>query len=178
MAIGRWNSRPPSGTAGGRHLGRQALGRRRARSGASGIGSVGDEQDEFDAGLRGTARSAVARSGSEGDAGPVVARRAPTRSADQRRRDRSRGASMAGRNERHNPQRHHEHALHIRRRLDGDVREHKPCRRAVARRQQIRRHGFPHTGSIPTRDRRAGARFGALGARGYPARASRRATCS
>ncbi len=73
--------------------------------------------------------------------------------------DRPRGASETERDERDGAQRDHEHAPDIRRRLGGVLRERQPRRCRAARRQRLRRNGFPNPGSLPACDRGAGARL-------------------
>ena len=100
------------------------------------------------------------------DAGAALARRAARRAGHDRRRDRARGASAPGRDERDGAQHHHQHAADLGGRLDGVLRERQPGRRGAARRQRLRRDGFPDPRSLPARDRGAGARLGHARARG------------
>ena len=60
--------------------------------------------------------------------GVGVARRATGPAGDDRRRRRRRRAPEAGRLQRHGAQHHHQHAPHLRRRLDGAVRARQPGR--------------------------------------------------
>ena len=71
-------------------------------------------------------------------------------------------AAAAGRLQRHRAQRHHQHAADLRHRLGRAVRERQPGRRAAARGQRLRGHGFPHPQPVPQRDRATGARVGAF----------------
>ena len=83
----------------------------------------GFERSAFAEGLRGPVGSALARSGSQGDAGAAVAGPTAAGPGNDRRRDRPRGASRAGCDERDGAQRDHEHAPDVRRRLGGVLRE-------------------------------------------------------
>ena len=108
----------------------------------------GFDSDAVAAGLRGAAGPAPARSGSEGDAGAVLAGPAAAGAGNDRRRERARGASGAGRDERDRAQRDHEHAPHVRGRLGGVFRERQPGRCGAARRTAT----SPRW-TFPTRDR-------------------------
>ena len=94
----------------------------------------GFEQTPLPSGLRGPAGSALARSGSQGDAGAAVAGPTAAGPGNDGRRDRPRGASGARRDERDRAQRDHEHAPHVRRRLGGVLRERQSGRCGAARR--------------------------------------------
>ena len=99
-------------------------------------------------GLRGAVGSALARSGSEGDTGAALAGPTSGWPGNDRRRGRPRGASDAGRDERDGAQRDHQHAPDVRGRLGGIFRERESGRCGAARRQRLRRDGFPDPGSL------------------------------
>ena len=96
--------------------------------------------------------------------------------ADILRRHRSSGTSAAGRDQRHRPQHHHEHASRIDARFGEDLREHESRRCRAARARRIRGNGLPNSRSLSACDRRAGARIGPLGTRSRAARDWRDAT--
>jgi cyclic beta-1,2-glucan synthetase len=73
------------------------------------------------------------------------------------RRDRARRSAAPERDERHRPQRDHEHASRVDGELGGVLRKRQPCRRDPAERQRFRGDGFSHARSLPPRDRRPGA---------------------
>ena len=106
----------PRGAPGGRRARRPAARARRRGAEADATTVLAATRSAAVAdGLRGPARPAAARSGSGGDAGAALAGRAPRGPGHDRRRDRPRGASAAGRDERDGPQRDHEHAPACRR---------------------------------------------------------------
>ena len=88
-----------------------------------------------------------------------VARRAPRGAGNHGRRDRPPSASGARRDERHGPQRDHQHAPDVGGRLGGILREREPGRCGAARGQRLCRDGFCHARSLSARDRKTRARF-------------------
>ena len=158
-AFRREHREGPRGAPSRRHVGRPPAGRWRPRGRARGSRPQGLRLGAIAAGLRGPDGPAFARSGSQGDAGVVVAGPAPAGPGHDGRRERARRASGARRDERDRAQCDHEHAVHVGCRLGRVLRERQPGGCGAARQQQLRRDGFSHARQLSARDRGSGPRL-------------------